>query len=85
MGFLINDLKCDNFLRHQVNDYSTQPIAVKKFKLPGDQYYRSRRLTIIKKEASIQKELSMYQKFPQYYGWVLLDEDTISDRHRRNS
>ena len=20
----------------------------------------------------------MYQKFPQYYGWVLLDEDTIA-------
>ena len=55
-----------------------QPIAVKKFKLPSDQYYRSRRLNIIKREAGIQKELSMRHNFPQYYGWVPLDQDAVA-------
>ena len=56
-----------------------QPIALKKFKLPGNDNYRMRRLINIKKEAGIQKALANHFYFPQYYGCIPLNLDSMGN------
>nr|XP_054752879.1 uncharacterized protein LOC129258673 [Lytechinus pictus] len=61
--------------RHAV---TKDPIALKNFPLSREPAHRQRQLYVISEEASIQKDLSAFRHFPQYYGYVTVDCHTLA-------
>nr|XP_054752876.1 serine-rich adhesin for platelets-like [Lytechinus pictus] len=61
--------------RHAV---TKDPIALKNFPLSREPAHRQRQLYVISEEASIQKDLSAFRHFPQYYGYITVDCHTLA-------